>query len=111
MAQKDINMTFYHKHNYYVSRYDQYDDKLTLECQFNTDNGEYTLDITPSDLVKYRISSVDDLLDFISMHGFNTECINKCHILAITSDEAMKEMAELFHVFDYWKVLSVIQNL
>lgn len=111
MQQHDINMTFYHKHNYYVSRYDEYDDKLILECQFAMGEDAYTLDITPSDLVKYKISSVDDVLDFISKTGFNTEHITKIHILAITSDEAMKEMAELFHVFDYWKVLSVIQNL
>ena len=108
---QQINMTFYHKHNYYVSRYDKYDDTLALECQFNTDNGEYTLDITPSDLVKYRISSVDDVLNFISAHGLDTEHITNLHILAITSDEAMKEMAEQFSVFDYWKVLSIIQKL
>lgn len=105
-----INMTFYHKHNKYVPRYDKDEDKLTLECQFSTDKGEYTLDITPSDLVEYKISSVDDVLYFIFMDGYNTEHITQLHILVITSDEAMKEMAELFHVFDYWKVLSIIQN-
>ena len=109
MSQQ-INMTFYHKHNKYVPRYDKDEDKLTLECQFTIGEDVHTLDITPSDLVEYKISSVDDVLDFIFMHGFNPMYIDKLHILAITSDEAMKEMAELFHVFDYWKVLYIIQN-
>lgn len=111
MENNSLNVTFYHKHNNYVPRYEKYEDKLIVECQFTMDEDAYTLHITPSDFVKYKISSVNDMLDFIFMNGFNPKYIDKLHILTITSDDPMKEMAELFSVYDYWKVLSVIQKL
>lgn len=109
-----LNVTSYHKHTE-PDRYDcyysnDYDDGLVCECQVRIKDSDYIVDMTSKDLVKNEISNAEDLLKFLSLLGYDVDSVEKLHILVITSNEVMKEMAEKFSVFEYWKVLSVLSK-
>lgn len=106
-----FNVTSYHKHTEPDRYYSNvYGDGLVCECQVYLKESYYTVDITSEDLVKYEISNAEDLLKFISLLGYDVDSVEKLHILVITSNEVMKEMAKKFSVFEYWKVLSVLSK-
>ena len=105
-----FNVTFYHKHDKSVVVYND-DYKLYLECQFSVKGREYTFEINSSDLVKHKISNIAGIIEFIAQNVYDIHHSDNLHILVITSDEVMKELAESFSVFDYYKVLSIIQKV